>query len=50
MGTQEQTKKTEKIQSVFDDFFKPWNEWFDNDGSLTFLINVPTVNITEKQD
>jgi len=43
-------KKTEKIPSVFDDFFKPWNEWFDNDGSLTFSINVPTVNITEKKD
>jgi len=33
MGTQALAKATERMPSVFDDFFKPWNEWFDN-GSL----------------
>lgn len=50
MGTQVLAKKTEKMPSVFDDFFKPWNEWFDNDGSLARSMNVPAVNITEKKD
>jgi|GEM_PF-4234686 len=27
MGTQALTKVTERMPSVFDDFFKPWNEW-----------------------
>jgi HSP20 family protein len=31
--------------SVFDDFFKPWNEWFyDKKGKMA---TVPAVNITE---
>jgi HSP20 family protein len=31
--------------SVFDDFFKPWNEWFyDRKGKMA---TVPAVNITE---
>jgi HSP20 family protein len=29
--------------SLFDDFFKPWNEWFDTSSAIT----VPAVNITE---
>ncbi|MBL7703747.1 MAG: Hsp20/alpha crystallin family protein [Ferruginibacter sp.] len=37
---------------VFDDFFKPWNEWFDNDSGDMWgrLMNVPAVNITEHKD
>lgn len=33
--------------SVFDDFFKPWNEWFDGGGSLPRTITVPAVNVVE---
>jgi HSP20 family protein len=29
--------------SLFDDFVKPWNEWFDTSSAIT----VPAVNITE---
>jgi len=37
------------LPSVFDDFFKPWNEWFDNE-SFSKMLTVPAVNITEEQD
>lgn len=48
MGTQALSKTTERFPSVFDDFFKPWNEWFDNGGTLlNRMMNVPSVNITE---
>jgi HSP20 family protein len=40
-----------KAPALFDDFFKPWNRWFNNGGSLwepTF--SVPAVNIVENKD
>lgn len=42
------TKVSERMPSVFDDFFKPWNEWFDNSWSRS--MNVPAVNITEEKN
>lgn len=36
--------------SVFDDFFKPWNEWFDNGSFWGRTMNIPAVNITENKD
>ncbi|MGZ8543683.1 MAG: Hsp20/alpha crystallin family protein [Flavisolibacter sp.] len=33
--------------SLFDDFFKPWNEWFENSGFPAKLLTVPAVNVTE---
>ena len=50
MGTQVLAKVAERMPSVFDDFFKPWNEWFDNGGILGRTMNVPAVNITENKD
>jgi HSP20 family protein len=50
MGTQLLTKRKEGLPSVFDDFFKPWNEWFDNGGYMGRTMNVPAVNITEQND
>jgi HSP20 family protein len=50
MGTQALAKASERMPSVFDDFFKPWNEWFDNGGLLARTMNVPAVNITENKD
>jgi HSP20 family protein len=50
MGTQALVKMAERMPSVFDDFFKPWNEWFDNGGLITRAINVPAVNITERKE
>ena len=50
MGTQALAKLAERMPSVFDDYFKPWNEWFDNGGSRGRAMNVPAVNITEQKD
>ena len=30
MGNLSLSKAFDRIPRVFDDFFKPWNEWFDN--------------------
>lgn len=49
MSTQTLAKASERKPSVFDDFFKPWNEWFDG-GLWGRTINVPAVNITEHKD
>ncbi|MGE5106324.1 MAG: Hsp20/alpha crystallin family protein [Sphingobacteriales bacterium] len=38
------------MPSVFNDFFKPWNEWFDNGGFLGRTLTIPAVNITENKD
>jgi HSP20 family protein len=49
MSTRLLTKTNERMPSVFDDFLKPWNEWFD--ASLWGrTMNVPAVNITETKD
>jgi HSP20 family protein len=50
MSTQTLTKTGERIPSVFDDFFKPWNEWFDNGSFWGRTMNIPAVNITEHKD
>ncbi len=39
------------LPAVFDDFFKPWNEWFDGGRNfLTRELTVPAVNIMESKD
>ncbi len=49
MSTQALIKASEKMPSVFEDFFKPWNEWFDdsNRGFFGRTMKIPAVNITE---
>ena len=49
MSTKALTKATEPLPSVFDDFFKPWNEWF-NGGFFGKIQAVPAVNITDNKD
>ena len=49
MSTQALAKLSETMPSVFDDFFKPWNEWFDGGLSIRTL-KVPAVNITEHKN
>ena len=34
--------------SVFDDFFKPWNQWFDDNGGSKSML--PAVNVTETKN
>lgn len=51
MSTNALSRLPERTQSVFDDFFKPWNEWFESGGSmLNRTYNIPAVNITETKD
>lgn len=50
MSTQALARFTERMPSVFDEFFRPWNEWFDNDSFLGKTFTVPAVNIKEDKD
>ena len=38
------------MPSLFEDFFKPWSQWFDDGGFSSRVMNVPAVNITENAD
>lgn len=42
--------KVGMLPTVFDDFFKPWNEWFDNGGLMGRMMTVPAVNIVENKN
>ena len=51
MNKQELTKTSERFPALFDDFFKPWNEWFENDNKFWGRqVRIPSVNITENKD
>lgn len=50
MATQSLARLSERMPSVFDNFFKPWNEWYDSDGFFNRTIKVPAVNITEEKE
>jgi HSP20 family protein len=50
MSTKELTKKSDLLPSVFDDFFRPWNEWFTNGGYRDRALTVPSTNIIEDKD
>lgn len=49
MQTKELTKESRKLPTLFNDFFKPWDEWFDN-GIWFKTMNTPSVNIMEEPD
>jgi len=38
-------KRSETLPTLFDDFFKPWREWFDSGWER--VATVPSVNVTE---
>lgn len=51
MSTNALSRLSERTPSLFDDFFKPWSEWFGNGDYLWGkTLNVPAVNITEEKD
>lgn len=50
MSTRALTKAGETFPTLFDDFFRPWNEWFDNGSVMNRSLNIPAVNITENKD
>lgn len=49
MKNQSLTKFDEKMPSVFEDLFKPWNDLFDG-RFFRREMNIPAVNIVEKKD
>ncbi len=52
MATQSLARNTKtNLPSIFDNFFKPWDEWFDTSRSpWNSLLSVPAVNICETKD
>ncbi len=51
MSTKLLTRNGGTLPTVFDDFFKPWNEWFDTSSTLmNRTLTVPAVNITETKE
>jgi HSP20 family protein len=50
MATRALAKVREGTPSIFDDFFKPWNSWFDNSGLWNRSMSIPAVNITEQKE
>jgi HSP20 family protein len=50
MSTKSLVKTSEMFPTVFDDFFKPWNEWFDNGGLWGKVMKMPAVNVTDNKD
>src|SRR5258708_40280637 len=50
MSTKDLTRREEALPSIFHDFFKPWDKWFDtNGGSLSRVVTVPAGDIAVKQ-
>lgn len=41
--------KSGNVPVLFDEFFKPWNEWFNGNGLFPATINIPAVNVTENE-
>lgn len=50
MATRSLSRYTPALPAIFDDFFKPWNEWFDSDTRWTKTATLPAVNITENNN
>ena len=53
MSTKPLIRTGDLMPTVFNDFFKPWNNWFDtnNGGSLWGnMLTIPAVNIVEEKD
>jgi len=51
MPTRSLIKNGGSLPTLFEDIFKPWNEWFDSGTSLlNRMLTVPAVNITETKD
>jgi HSP20 family protein len=49
MGTQ-LARLGEKTPSIFNDFFRPWNDWFDTGFNGGSALSVPAANIKETKD
>lgn len=50
METRALTKMAERMPSLFSDFLRPWNNVFENGDWGIPAMNVPAVNISEKDN
>lgn len=50
MKTRALARTSDVMPSLFDDFLRPWNEWFDGGSYLGRTLNIPSVNIVEYKD
>lgn len=50
MSTRSLAKVNDLFPNTFDDFFKPWNEWFGNGNGWARPMTNPAVNITENKE
>lgn len=50
MKTDTLARVTGGIPSVFDDLFKPWNEWFEGRELWSRAASLPPVNIMEQEN
>lgn len=52
MTTKALTRTGSYLPTVFDDFFRPWNEWVDTNsgGLMGRVMTIPAVNVTENKD
>jgi HSP20 family protein len=50
MATRTLTKFGEGFPTLFGDFFRPWNDLFDNRDFMGGTLKVPAVNIKETKD
>jgi len=50
MNTLTLSKGGGMLSPVFEDFFKPWNEWFNNGNPMSRAFLMPAVNITEQKN
>lgn len=50
MSTRALIRSGETLPLLFDDFFRPWNDWLDTSGIMGRTLNVPAVNIAESKD
>lgn len=51
MSAKTLTKRNTMLPGFFDDFFRPWNEWFESDGMRWGkVMTMPAVNIVEGEN
>ena len=51
MFTKALARRGEQLPSAFNDFFKPWDQWFDiNGGNPANALTIPAVNIVENKN
>ena len=50
MKTKALARNSDLMPSLFDDFLRPWNEWFDGGSYLGRTFTIPSANIVENKD